>query len=199
MKIGRTMKVSKRDGTVEPFNQGKVRRCIALGCQAVGVTTRVADSLARAVAIHLRESAEPGLPTTEYIFRCVRAALEQTEFPRAARVLMQHRRWRDLSRESIRVFDARRPERPAGQWRKTRVVRTLERRYRLSPSTARILAGELEERVLGLRYQMISTALLGELIRNELRAWGLLGEVKHAPAASRGKNDAAKAGVSKRK
>ena len=178
MKRGRTMKVAKRDGTVEPYSQEKIQHCLAMACEAVRVTPRVASSLARAVTIHLRECAAPGLPTTEYVFRCVRAALEQTDFSPAAKALCEHRRWRDAARGSVRIFDARRPERPGGLWRKARVARTLERRHQLSPRVARILAGELEERVLGLRYQLISTALLGELIRNELRAWGLAAEIK---------------------
>jgi hypothetical protein len=53
------------------------------------------------------------------------------------------------------------------------VVTTLERRHSLKASVARILAGEIESRVLGLNYGVVSSALIAELIRNELMAWGL--------------------------
>ena len=53
------------------------------------------------------------------------------------------------------------------------IVRSLERRFELTPNVARILAAEIEKRVLGLDYRVVTAALVIELIRNELSAWGL--------------------------
>jgi hypothetical protein len=53
------------------------------------------------------------------------------------------------------------------------VADALEARHGLRRSVARFLAGEVERRVLSLEYHVVSTALIAELIRNELLAWGL--------------------------
>ena len=53
------------------------------------------------------------------------------------------------------------------------MIAVLEEQYDIGLAAARILAGELETRVLNLGYRRISRGLLKELIRTELSAWGL--------------------------
>jgi hypothetical protein len=165
--------VRKRDGTLERFQFAKLRRGLAAAMRDCGYELRFADSLAQAVTIHLRDWRDRRPPTSEYIFRCIRTVLDETGLEEVAQRLMSHRRQRACRRRGLTVLDSRRPGRPAAPWRKSMVVGTLQRRHGLGGAAARILAGQIEERVLALHYSVISSALVDELIHNELMAWGL--------------------------
>ena len=166
--------LAKRDGALEPFLPGKLRRVLALALRAGRHDPRLADPLIQAVEAHLQCWDEPRPPTTEYVYRCAHTVLRETGLNEVADVLATHRRWRRLKRRSVRVL---RPDASgaAAPWRKTNVVGALEKRYELGHAVARIVAGELENRVLNLGFRTISHGLLEELIRNELLAWGLAG------------------------
>ena len=73
---------------------------------------------------------------------------------------------------SVRVYDSAGCRSNGEPWRKAVVVNTLQARYGLRRPTARILAREIETRVLALEYPLVSTGLINELMRNELLAWG---------------------------
>jgi hypothetical protein len=166
--------LAKRDGTLEPFLPGKLRRVLDLALRAGRHDPRLADPLIQAVEAHLCCWDEPRPPTTEYVYRCVHTVLRETGLDEVADVLATHRRSRRLKRRSLRVL---RPDASgvAAPWRKTTVVEALEKRFELGHAVARIVAGELETRVLNLGYRTISSGLLEELMRNELLAWGLAG------------------------
>lgn len=172
--------IAKREGRLEPFETAKLRRCLAAAMKTCNCDERFADALARALELHLRDRREPRPPTTDYIFRCLRTALCETGMDQVARQLARHRRRRTSQRRKLSVFDARASQPALAPWRKATVAGTLERRHGLTHSVARILAGEIERRVLALEYSAISTALIAELIRNELMAWGLADPVKDA-------------------
>ncbi len=165
--------IAKREGGLEPFEAAKLRRCLAGAMKACHCDQRFADALARAVELHVCAWSDARPPTTDYLFRCLRTALLETGMDQVAYQLSRHRRRRARQRRSLVVFNAREPEGAPTPWRKASVAATLERRHGLSHSVARILAGEIERRVLALEYGRISTALVVELIRSELLAWGL--------------------------
>lgn len=175
MRKTRAILVAKRGGGVEAFDPAKLRRCLVAAMRACHHEPRLADPLTRAIELHLRDWSRPRPPTTDYIFRCVRTALVETGMEQVTRQLARHRRRRATRRQSVTVYDPR-CEGGLTPWRKARVARVLESRHGLGHSTARILAGEIERRVLALEYNVVSTALIAELIRSELFAWGL-GEV----------------------
>jgi hypothetical protein len=174
--------VAKRDGAIEPFDAAKPRRCLAAAMAACNCDPRLADALARAVELHLRQWSEPQPPTTDYVFRCLRTALAETGLARVAQRLIAHRQRRAAQRQRLAVGRQQDCCDKATPWRKASVAETLERRYGLDCAVARILAGEVERRVLGLEYAVVSTALINELIRSELSAWGL-GDSVHEIAA----------------
>lgn len=182
MKKAGEILVAKREGGLEPFEVAKPRRCLAAAMRDCKGDQRFADALARAVELHLAEWTRTRPPTTEYVFRCLRIALTETGMDRVAQQLAGHRRRRASQRRRLSVFDADAPEpqRALTPWRKAAVARTLEARYELNHSVARILAGEIERRVLALEYTVVSTALIVELVRNELLAWGLADAVTGA-------------------
>ena len=166
--------ITKRDGTLECFSLPKLRSCLTTVLRAVAVDVRPADPLARAIACHLRQWNDESLPSTGYIYHCVRTALLQTGLTEAAEELAAHRRLRTARRQRVRVFDPARSEQPAVRWRKGALVGTLQNVYDLRQSVARFLAGRVEGQVFSLGYRLLSKALVAELLRNELLAWGLL-------------------------
>lgn len=173
MKKNKLIRVVKRDGNSETFDFSKLKRSVSVAMKATGYDPAYADALAKAVAIHVREWDESDPPTTEYLFTCVRSVLEETGLGDVAQAIVRHRRQRANRRSSISVIDPRRPQRPPTAWSKARIVETFERRYQVKADVSRFLAGEIEQRLLTLGYHVVSTALVAELIRNELMAWGL--------------------------
>jgi hypothetical protein len=176
VKRSKELIIGKRDGSTEAFSHVKLRRCLVATMRVCGYDVRLAEPLTQAVAMHLEQWVDPRPPTSDYIYRCLRAALTQTGMTNAAEQLAAHRRQRRLSRRGLRVHDSQRSAADAVPWQKAAIVRTLEGRYGLGRSPARILAAEVETRALALDYHVISTALVAELVRNELMAWGLSGE-----------------------
>jgi hypothetical protein len=58
------------------------------------------------------------------------------------------------------------------------LVATLENAYGLRHSVARFLAGRVEQQVFALNYRVVTKALLAELVRCEVLAWGLTGDAQ---------------------
>lgn len=175
--------IVKRDGSLESFSARKLRRIIAAAMRQCRYDPKLADPLVQAVEVHLQYWEENRPPTSEYVFRCVHAVLKQTGLKDVAECLAGHRRWRRLKRRSIRVLRVA-PKRGSVPWRKTTLVRRMTQRYGVGAQVARIVAGELEQRVLNLGFRTVSGTLIEELLRNELLAWGLLEtEVVATPAA----------------
>ncbi len=173
MKDSSIIQLAKRDGTREPFQGPKLRRCFAIGMNACGYEEHLAEDLVRAVWLHLKEWPEARPPRTEYVFRCVRTVLKETGMRDVARFLDRFRRERTARRSRVRVARDRRGDSPPRSWQKGQVVRTLQKRFGLTRATARVLGNEVEQRVLGLGYRLVSSSLVTELVRNELRCWGL--------------------------
>ena len=137
---------------------------------------RLAGPLGRAVAMHLQEWRDPAPPSTSYVYRCVRAVLQQTGLSDVADELAGHRQQRRWRRARIRVVDPDRPAQEGTLWHKAPLVETLQNHYGLRYPVARFLAGRVEHQVFALDYRVVSKAFLWELIRNEVLAWGLADE-----------------------
>lgn len=191
MKHDPAVRVVKRDGTVETFEPAKLRRCLAIGMKACDHRAGLANDLVRAMEMHLRDCSAGRALKSDYIFRCARTVLRETGLPEVAKVLDSFRRHRATCREQVRVFSEKREDQSLKKWRKTCLVNTLVRDFGVSGSTARVLAGEVEQRVLMLGYGAVSTGLISELIRTELRCWGLsLDALRVAPSTPRPKEPA---------
>ena len=150
MKRTRTIVIVKRDGTLERFSLPKLRSCLARVMQLSAGSAELADPLARAVGLHLRECRPDDMPASEYLYRCARSVLRQTGLADAARLLAAHRRLREARRRRVRVFDPLDLEQRPLRWRKGTLVATLQNIYDLRQSVARFLAGRIEEQVFGL-------------------------------------------------
>jgi hypothetical protein len=182
MSIAGQIMITKRGGSRELFEPAKPRRCLTAALRACKDDDRFADALVRAVEFHLRHWTRGALPTSDYVFRCLRTALIQTGMQQAADQLALHRRRREMRRQNLAVLDPQDDgESAVAPWRKSDVARTLEDDCGLSHSVARILAGEVERRVLALDYTVVSKPLIAEVINNELMAWGLAEEQTDGP------------------
>lgn len=175
MKATKDIVIVKRDGAVESFSRAKLRRVIANGMRTCHYDPKLADPLVEAVEVHLQYWEDPRPPTTEYVFRCVYAVLKQTGLQEIGDCLAAHRRWRRTKRRATRVLREA-PKRGSKPWRKSALIATLEDRHGLGHTTARIVASELESRVLNLGFKTLPQSLLAELIQTELMAWGLWDE-----------------------
>ncbi|MFO0837678.1 MAG: hypothetical protein U1D55_04065 [Phycisphaerae bacterium] len=176
-----TLVVVKRDGTSEPFSLHKLRRCLTVGLAGSSHDGRIADALSRAVSVHLRQLTEHRRPTTDYIFGCVRTVLNRTRLSDIGDRLAQHRRMRAAARRRLRVSDALDSAGRTTRWQKRMIVAVLQNAHGLQRNTARILAGEIESRILSMNYAVVSQVLIAELIRNELLVWGLADDALVAP------------------
>ncbi len=176
MKPTKSLVITKRDGTLERYSPAKLRSCLVRVIRAGAEEPQLAAPLAQAITLHLRERPDPDMPTSDYLFGCVRAALVQTGLIGPAQVLEAHRRLRDARRQRVRVSDPLEPGREPVRWRKSAIVATLQNVYDLRQAVARFLAGRIEERVFGLGYRLLSKPFVAELVRNEVLAWGLLFE-----------------------
>jgi hypothetical protein len=173
MKNHTCVMIAKREGGLEAFEPPKLRRCLAVVMRECHCDTRIADALARAVELHLRDWPDRSPPSSGYIFRCLCTALTETGMEHVAQRLALHRRRRASQRQRLSVFDPAQSRYGLIPWRKAALAGTLKGRYGLGHAAARILAGEIERRVLALEYSVISKRLIHELARNELLAWGL--------------------------
>lgn len=174
------LRVTKRDGSQEPFSLPKLRNCLVAVLRAGDFDPKIAAPLLQAVLAHLDEWRGSRPPTSDYLFRCLRSVLQQTGLGDAAGELAFRRRLRNLHRNRTRVVSPSRSR--AMAWQKCAVVQSLRRDYGLNHATARFLAGQVETQAFGLKYAELSTQLIGELVRNEVIAWGLSGASSGASA-----------------
>ena len=133
--------IAKREGQLERFEPPKPRRCLAAAMKACNRDLRLADALAGAVALHLRDWSAAGPPSSDYIFRCLRTALVETGMEDVAQHLVLHRRRRASQRRGLSVFDVNKSHYALAPWRKAAVAATLEGRHGLTHAVARILRG----------------------------------------------------------
>ncbi len=173
MSRSRQIVVTKQDGTVERFDVTKLANCLANILRELSYDPRIGNPLARAIAMHLEHWSAPEPPTTAYIRQCVCAVLQQTGLSDVADALTVHWRRRRRQRQRIAVLETGRKDGATVAWRKSALVETLQNRYGLGQAVSRYLAGRIESQVFTLGYKQVSTALLAELTRNEVAAWGL--------------------------
>ncbi|MHC4787834.1 MAG: anaerobic ribonucleoside-triphosphate reductase, partial [Planctomycetota bacterium] len=186
--------VSKRDGRVVPFDEGKIADAIFKAAQAVGGDDRVlAEELAAMVTMFLERNFGDEPPTIEEIQDTVEKVLIETGHARTAKAYILYRDRRARLRESLQV---RKPVRrrdnstdialmvsadthdQVSEWDKGMVARALEVEADLAKPLAREIASEVERRVMGSGLTRISTSLIRELVDNELFERGLTARLK---------------------
>jgi|GEM_PF-1658546 len=175
-----TIRVLKRDGSVEDFNFSKLLTCIRHGFQGSGEPLdrhkATSKGLTEAVQTYLERS-EPHSPVpTHYLAELVELVLTQTGYTAASLVIKEHADLRGRRRNWVKV--AQRRERDGRivqkRWSKSRVVRHLVEIHRLETPSARMIAGRVEQLVFNCGIKVVTTGLVDEMVLSELLAWGLL-------------------------
>jgi hypothetical protein len=175
-----SIRVCKRDGSLEPFVLAKLLHCIRCGLQAAGqphdLDTSTAGSLGEAVYEYLKSTYDGGAVTAGQLAELVELVLTQTGHSSAAMSIRAHRRARDRQRRTVMVaatrpHDGRIVQQP---WNKGHIVQHLRRQHLLDTPASRMIAGRVEQLVFASGLRVVTCGLIREMARSELLAWGLL-------------------------
>jgi hypothetical protein len=187
-------RVRKRDGREVPFDESKIRDAIQRAMLAVGEgDLGFAGEVAGVVRLSLQnrrvveseeEVGESSTPGIEEIQDLVEHALIELGRASVAKAYILYRDRRAKVREVLEVHrsptpGARAPRvrtteaGAAAAWSKGRIVAALMNEAELARATAEVIAGRVEDRVFALGIKRISTALVRELVDNELVGMGL--------------------------
>lgn len=141
--------------------------------ESSGFDGRFADALAQAVETHLESVSRQQRMTTSYVMECTATVLRETGLSEVSDALARHHRDRASRRRRVRVTnDAGR----AVLWSKSAAARSLMERFGLRRESARILAGQVEDRLLSGESESIAAAVVNEMLLAEIRMWGLSDE-----------------------
>ena len=174
MKAFKCRTVAKRSGALERFASAKLRRSVENALRDSHADPQLARPLADAVAVHLQDCDDAQPPSTEYVHQCIVAVLSETGLEAAARCYRRHHERRAQARAQTRVYVAAGSSpAEAESWNKARLVAWLARTSGLRQPVARVMAAEIETKLLSLKYKNVSGGLVAALARNELAAWGL--------------------------
>jgi len=189
--MNRIREVRKRDSRVVPFDLDKISDAIHRAQLAVGAGDRAyARELAEVVEHFLTaESAggrRDGVPHIEEIQDVVEKVLmARPDCGEAAKSYILYRRKREILRETLEVRRERDPgagraaeagglpsvektDAGVSGWSKSRITAALIREADLDPAVAEEIAASVEAKVLRTGILLISTALIRELVDNEL-------------------------------
>ena len=176
--------VLKRDGRKVPFNERKIADAIFNAAQAVGGEDRaLADELAVVVTMFLEKKYAGQTPGIEDIQDVVEKVLIETGHAKTAKVYILYRDKRARSRESLCVRKQTKKRVDTTDvsllvntetkdetfpWDKRKIAEALEKEADLSEEVSGEIAGAVEQRVFSSGLNRISTALIRELVDNEL-------------------------------
>jgi hypothetical protein len=165
------VRVLKTDGTAEPYLHTKVLGTFHHALSAAGDPNLfAAEQMAQAVTYYLYNRPAPRTVTSDEIHLMILAVLEDTGHPAAAEALNQHRIGRKLLRKRIVVLndnDSPDEQTSAEAWSKSKIVEHLVRRCHLNRALARVIAGQVEEKVFRMEIFRIRKELIRHLVENE--------------------------------
>ncbi len=183
----RIREIRKRDNRIVPFDQSKISDAIHKAIRSVGGGDRpLADDLAAAVTLFLEKKFSGGIPSIEDIQDMVETVLSETGHSQIAAAYTSYRKKRSQIRQILQVHK----EAPGGPevevgsqeaiapWSKARIVAALVKEADLEVSVAEAVAGAVEEKVFRSGLRRISTALVRELVDNELFERGYAAKLK---------------------
>ena len=182
--------VRKRSRQLATFNKTKIADAIFKAAQAVGGADReMAEELADVVELFLEKQYGPdGIPTIEEIQDMVEKVLIETGHAKTAKAYILYRERRARIRESVKVRKKLREQNNATDisllvdpstrdeimpWDKRLIALALEKEADVPAAVAAEIASAVERRILNSGLRRISTALVRELVDNELFERGL--------------------------
>jgi len=176
--------VRKRDNRLVPFDESKIADAIFKAAQAVGGEDRaMAEELASVVTMFLQKKFQGRVPGIEDIQDIVEKVLIETGHAKTAKAYILYRDKRARIRQTLKVrkqvrsngnrtdwsllVDAETKD-EISSWNKAFIAQALEKEADVSPELAAEIASEVEKKVFASGITRISTALIRELVDNEL-------------------------------
>lgn len=176
--------IKKREGYLVPFDREKIQNAIISAMESVEEKD---EFLARKVTDHviykLELKFEKRIPSVEEIQDIVEEKLVETGLTRVARAYIIYRNKQNELRKRLLVRDEEKSYKNTTEmsllvstptketlttWDRTRIVNALVKESQISLVVAQKIAKKVEEKILNLKFNNISTALIRELVDNEL-------------------------------
>lgn len=163
------IRVTKNDGTVEPYLHTKVLGTFNHALALVEDDCLfAAEQLAEAVTFYIYSTHERQTLSSEEIHLMIVSVLTGTGYRHAAEALCRHRLTRRLQRRRIEVVGETADGACSEPWDKSRMVRDLTEERGIEEALARTIAGAVEEKVLAMKISRIRKALIRQLVMTDM-------------------------------
>ena len=163
------IQVRKRDGSIEAFDQGKIIRALWSVIEPEGGQYLDAQHLAEAIQIYLERDGHD-VVSTAAVFEMVLKVLHRTGMVLPACALEAHRACRALGRKQIMIVHE--PGK-ATYWDKSWLSSLAGRSWQLTPTTARIIAAQVESALLASGQRQIGRDDVIDLLNAAVASFGL--------------------------
>lgn len=178
------LKVIKADGGAEGYMHTKIIGTISNSMTCIGSPDiYVAEELAEVVTFYLYNRQNRRTVTSSEILSIIKAVLTATQYEEAAVALSEHHFERKLKRCRIEVAsidieelaDAERlckTEQNNGRarWDKSRIVKDLVKKHKVSKQTARMIASMVEEKIFNMGLTLVPVSLVKQLVLGDTAA-----------------------------
>jgi hypothetical protein len=169
MRTSRKTRIRKRDGSIEEFDAAKLAGALRRVLERLEGVRADANDIAEGLQLYLRRTRRT-LVSSSAIFGMLVKILRRVRLGDAAELLELHRTLRMVRRRLLRV---RHEEGYTTQWDKSWLAALTERMWHVSPTTARILAGDVEMHLLPQEETEISRRDIIEMLNHHVSQWGL--------------------------
>lgn len=177
-------KIRKREGYLVNFDEGKIYNAVISAMEAVGEKNQgEARKITNHVIYKLEVNFEKKIPSVEEIQDIVEEQLISAGLNKVAKAYIIYRNKRNEIRKKLYVRGAKKQYKDTTEmsllvsttakeklspWDRNRIIDALCKEAEITPEIARKIAKNVEEKILNLNFNNISTALIRELVDNEL-------------------------------
>ncbi len=180
--------IKKREGHLVPFDREKIYNAIISAMEAVGERDELqARKVTDYVIYRLEVKFEKRTPSVEEIQDIVEEQLIESSLSKVAKAYIIYRNKKNELRKKLLVRSEEKTyknttemsllvststEEAVTPWERSRIARALVKEAQIPPPVAQKIAKKVEEKVLNLNFNNISTTLIRELVDNELFTGG---------------------------
>jgi len=177
-------KIKKREGYLVNFNDEKIYNAILSAMEAVGEKNyKQARKITDHVIYRLEVNFEKKTPSVEEIQDIVEEQLISSGLTKVAKAYIIYRNRRNEIRKKIHVRGSTKKYKDSTEmsllvstptketispWDRHKIADALCKEAEITPAVARKIAKNVEEKIFNLNFDNISTALIRELVDNEL-------------------------------
>ena len=180
--------IKKREGFLVDFDSDKIYNAILSAMDAIGEKD---ENLARKITDHVTYRLEVNfkrrIPWIEEVQDIVEEQLIESGLAKVAKAYILYRDKRSISRKKLYVREKRKSykdmtemslfvststKEDITEWDKDKICQALIKEAQLPKNVAQKIAQNVEEKIFSLKFNNISTALIRELVDNELFSRG---------------------------